>query len=182
MKLSKIHERTEIFFYQKLHDLARRPNLHRNEYIKNAVSNKIVLHVGCVDWPVTDINENLHKILAGIARSIDGCDLPGRGLEQLKEECPGVYFEGIESVLESENSYEFVLAPEVVEHVPNAGDFLEKLFFRAGPRVPDHDPQRHPLVEFALAGRDDADRIFTFRPRRTLFAVYAVECVPAASR
>ncbi len=85
---------------------------------------KRVLHVGCADWPITDIRTSLHLALEPICAQLDGVDPHAEALEQLAPFTKGRLFSSLE---EATGSYDLVLVPEVMEHVPDVSDFLAQL-------------------------------------------------------
>lgn len=113
------------FFIQKLEvENIEQP---RNLFFKELMKKQKVLHVGCVDWPLFDEKDNLHLDLArtGQLKILDGCDVDSEGIENLKKYYPqGEYFLGLDKVL---GKYDWVLVPEVIEHVPNIGEFCQNL-------------------------------------------------------
>ncbi|NLF24390.1 MAG: methyltransferase domain-containing protein [Deltaproteobacteria bacterium] len=87
-------------------------------------TNKRVLHIGCVDYPVFDPANNLHIKLSKICSSLDGLDLNADGLEILKRYVSGNYYTDVSQV---SGHYDVVLVPETIEHVDNIRMFLEEL-------------------------------------------------------
>jgi hypothetical protein len=85
---------------------------------------KDVLHVGCVDWPIFHPATNLHLKLAPIAKSLTGLDPDQAGLDVLRRHHAGDYFARPEDI---NRSFDVLLVPEVIEHVPNVGQFLAEL-------------------------------------------------------
>jgi hypothetical protein len=92
--------------------------------LRELCAGKDVLHVGCADWPIFDPQNNLHLQLAPIARSIAGLDTDTEGLERLRAFHDGRYYT---RVAEVDRPFDVLLVPEVIEHVPNAGEFLTEL-------------------------------------------------------
>lgn len=85
-----------------------------------------MLHVGCADWPLFDVQNNLHLQLRNFAMRLDGCDTSAQGLSLLALHfSEGKYFTKLKDITEE---YDVLLAPEVLEHVPNAYDFLKDVF------------------------------------------------------
>ena len=50
-------------------------HLNRLDLFVPLVKSKSVLHVGNIDWPITDPQNSLHLRLAEVANNIDGIDL-----------------------------------------------------------------------------------------------------------
>lgn len=96
--------------------------MNRIPFFIDAIKNKKVLHIGCADFPIFDIQHNLHYILSKTNTDIDGYD-PNietiSKMKQLKE------FEHLNlfTVLPNKK-YDVILVPEVIEHVDSVKDFL----------------------------------------------------------
>lgn len=91
------------------------------EYLKG----KRVLHIGCTDHPRFNPEKNLHISLSkGELAALHGLDVDAEGIETLRQYVDGPYFTSYDQVTES---YDVVLAPEVMEHVLDAGSFLKQL-------------------------------------------------------
>lgn len=84
---------------------------------------KRVLHVGCVDWPITDLQQSLHLRLDAIC-TLDGFDIHDEVFPQMQPHLRGRLFSRWEEVREH---YDLVLVPEVLEHVPDVQGFLQQL-------------------------------------------------------
>jgi len=56
---------------------------------------------------------------------IDAMDIDEPALEVLKNHCPGIYFSSYDQI---KDEYDLVIVPEVLEHVPNAKEFLDSIF------------------------------------------------------
>jgi len=91
------------------------------------VKGKKVLHVGCVDSPIFDPNNNLHLILASHASELHGLDIDTAGLVELQKHFNGAYFDSVDACLQNGTHYDLVLVPETIEHVPNAESFLKDI-------------------------------------------------------
>lgn len=87
-----------------------------------------VLHVGCTDCPLVLTDPNLHVDLKPHVKELVGCDTDVEGIEQLKTICDGRYYSSLKEVLDSGESFDVVLAPEVLEHTANSGQFLTEFF------------------------------------------------------
>lgn len=88
-------------------------------------ASRSVLHVGCCDVPVFDPDTNLHIFLARHTDRIDGLDVSREGIEVLRRHVDGDYFTTHRDVT---SDYDLVLAPDVLEHTPNAHEFLAGIF------------------------------------------------------
>jgi Glycosyltransferase sugar-binding region containing DXD motif len=113
------------FFLQRLKMAGSLAN--RMELIGPLVSGKKVLHVGCVDSPIFNPQDNLHLTLTKLAAELHGMDIDTAGLANLRQHFEGVYFEDVESCLQHGTHYDIVLVPETIEHVENAAAFLQEV-------------------------------------------------------
>ncbi|MBT0667900.1 mannosyltransferase [Novosphingobium profundi] len=119
--LEKIHA---PYFLQRVpvgSELARLPRL---EVFASLLKGQRVLHVGCADWPITDPATSLHVRLEPHCAKLDGLDPHGEALDQLRPYVKGELFTDFGEV---EGRYDVVLAPEVMEHVPDVAGFLAQL-------------------------------------------------------
>lgn len=99
----------------------------RKVFLTSYSTNKAVLHVGCVDWPVFDPNNNLHLTIASVTDTLDCLDPDIKGLHELKQHyTKGFYFPSTK-VIPRNRTYELVIVPEVIEHVTNIQLFLASL-------------------------------------------------------
>lgn len=123
---SRIEDGHDPFFVQKLHVSSQLRGSHRNQVFGSLCDGRTVLHVGCADSPITNINNNLHLALQQCAKLIDGFDLDTRALEMLR---PHVHRGGLFSTFDDvkDRSYDLLLVPEVIEHVDNVEQFLKTL-------------------------------------------------------
>lgn len=96
----------------------------RLNLFKRLLTGRRVLHVGCTDYPIFDPLTNLHLELAKVTSQLDGCDKDVEGIEQLKKYYDGIYFTSLSNV---NGSYDYVLVPEVIEHIGNVEEFLKNL-------------------------------------------------------
>jgi 2-polyprenyl-3-methyl-5-hydroxy-6-metoxy-1,4-benzoquinol methylase len=95
---------------------------------------KRVLHVGCTDHPITAMKvENahlLHAKLVKVAAEVVGLDIDKEGIEKLSELMPEHRFvhhdaEKLgESAQLSDESFDLVVAADVIEHIANPGLFV----------------------------------------------------------
>jgi len=90
-----------------------------------------VLHLGCTDWPYTEMRLEmgslLHLEVAGIAKNLWGLDFDEEGLDKLKERGVGnllrADLENLDAV-PLERKFDVILAGEMIEHLANPGLFL----------------------------------------------------------
>jgi hypothetical protein len=114
------------FFVQKVQVNTGYKKLDRFDFLLNFVKNKSVLHVGFVDYPITDVSTNLHLKLAKECNIIDGID-PNLNddISKLLSVSNGVLYSSWEEI--SNKNYDVILVPEVIEHVDNLKSFFELL-------------------------------------------------------
>jgi SAM-dependent methyltransferase len=121
-------------------DKKRIPLVQRVEYLKDVCRGKSVLHLGCTNWPYTDIvlkeGTLLHLQLAEIASELYGFDADQEGLDVLSDR-------GVENLFRADlerldevpldRTFDVILAGEMIEHLSNPGVFLRgiKRFMRA---------------------------------------------------
>jgi len=96
----------------------------RLELFEVLCRNRVVLHVGCSDFPLFRPETNLHLKLYNICSRLDGLDTDQTGLQELARHAPGNYYH---SAAQVSSAYDLLLVPETIEHVGNIGNFLEEL-------------------------------------------------------
>lgn len=111
------------YFVQKVAVSEAFKGLSRLQVFQPLCEGKRVLHVGCVDWPITDLQRSLHLQLDAICQ-LDGFDINTAAFEQMQPHLKGRLFSRWEDV---KDSYDLVLVPEVLEHVPDVQGFLQHL-------------------------------------------------------
>lgn len=82
-----------------------------------------VLHVGCTDYPIFNPEGNLHIEMGKYAKELHGVD--PNGTEELSKRYNGKYFKRLH---EADSYYDVILVPNVLEHVKDAGLFIQDLF------------------------------------------------------
>ncbi|MBM5460631.1 hypothetical protein H8F21_23970 [Pseudomonas sp. P66] len=120
---SVLESQHDTYFVQKV-AVGSLAGVPRIDVMTQICQDKNVLHVGCVDFPITDLNNNLHLQLESVCKSLDGFDVNSDAFEQLQPHVSGQLFDRWEDV---SGQYDVVLVPEVMEHVDNVADFLGKL-------------------------------------------------------
>jgi 2-polyprenyl-3-methyl-5-hydroxy-6-metoxy-1,4-benzoquinol methylase len=95
----------------------------RLDVFSTLCAGKNVLHVGCVDWPITDLKASLHLQLDACCQ-LDGFDINTEAFEIMRPHVKGRLFSRWEDISEH---YDLVLVPEVMEHVPDVAGFLKQL-------------------------------------------------------
>lgn len=124
-RASKIEAGHDPFFVQKLPVSSSLRGMHRNQVFASLCDGRSVLHVGCADSPITDINNNLHLALQNSAKVLDGFDLDTEALAMLRPHLRhGRLFSNFDEV---KDDYELLIVPEVIEHVDNVEQFLQTL-------------------------------------------------------
>lgn len=98
----------------------------RVDLFRTLVQGKRVLHVGCADWPITDPRTSLHLALEPFCERLDGYDIHAEALEGLRPHLNGGG-ELFDDPTQLTGSWDVVLVPEVLEHVPNVAEFLDQL-------------------------------------------------------
>lgn len=109
------------YFLQRVPVSAELADLGRVEVLGGLCAGQRVLHLGCADWPITDPATSLHVALERHCARLDGLDPHGEALEALRPHVSGELFTDISQVT---GSYDVVLVPEVMEHVPDVVSFL----------------------------------------------------------
>ncbi|WP_308388912.1 hypothetical protein [Acidithiobacillus sp. AMEEHan] len=112
------------FFEQNLVLTDKYKNRNRFEVFREFCHGKRVLHVGFADWPITDINNNLHVYLDGVCKALDGFDTNVEAFPLIQAHVKGKLFSDVNKIFDS---YDLVIVPEVIEHVGNVENFLESL-------------------------------------------------------
>ena len=120
-RLETIHD---PYFVQKVEISTEIATVNRLELFLNICRGKRVLHVGCADWPITDPATSLHLALEAVCAQLDGVDPHVEALAQLEPYVSGRLYADLADVTDS---YDVVLVPEVLEHVPNVDAFLKSL-------------------------------------------------------
>lgn len=111
-------------FVQKVDVASDLIGVSRIEAFARLCAGRRVLHMGCADWPITSVETSLHLALEKHCRQLDGFDIHPEALELLAPHVKGRLFSRMEDVTDS---YDIVLVPEVLEHVPDIQGFLKQL-------------------------------------------------------
>lgn len=107
------------------------------EFLARLAAGRRVLHVGCADAAAEVHSKEqagrlIHSRLAGTAKEVWGCDIDEDALHQLRDSF------GFERLVVADaqdlrpgnfggQSFDLVIAPEVIEHLPNPGGLLESV-------------------------------------------------------
>jgi mannosyltransferase OCH1-like enzyme len=122
--ISQLETRNDPYFVQRVKISSEIVGLSRIELFGSLCAGKRVLHIGCADWPITDPKTSLHLRLEPLCAQLDGVDPHTEAMEQLAPFTKGRLFSSLDEVTDS---YDVVLVPEVMEHVPNVSEFLAQL-------------------------------------------------------
>ena len=122
--ISALETKHDPYFVQKVEVSTDLVGVSRMDLFGSLCAGKRVLHVGCADWPITDPKTSLHLALEPLCAQLDGVDPHTEALEQLAPYAKGRLFG---SLAEVTDSYDVVLCPEVMEHVPDVESFLAQL-------------------------------------------------------
>jgi hypothetical protein len=109
----------------------------REDYLLNIAKEKKIIHLGCLDHiPLIDqkIKNNiwLHKNLSEVAEKCIGFDINESGVSYVREtfNVSNVYYEDIvENASRNiiNEKWDYIIAGEVLEHISNPVQFLEKI-------------------------------------------------------
>lgn len=116
------------FYVQKLSVDKTFLNSKRISFFKQFIEGKKVLHVGFVDWPITNLKSNLHLELSPLCSRLDGID-PNYKEELDLNVSNGTIYLSWDDV---PDDYDIILVPEVIEHVGNIESFLKLLSSKKG--------------------------------------------------
>ncbi|WP_159983380.1 MULTISPECIES: glycosyltransferase [unclassified Novosphingobium] len=112
------------YFLQRVPVSAELEGLGRVDVLRELCAGQRVLHVGCADWPITDPATSLHVALEPHCAALDGLDPHAEALDALRPHVSGDLFTDFAQV---SGSYDVVLVPEVMEHVPDVAGFLSQV-------------------------------------------------------
>lgn len=102
----------------------------REGYILSTCQGKKVLHLGCVDYPITSEQVKserwLHAKLMQVAKDVTGVDNNDEGVQYLRSYGYSniVYGNAEELATVTSAVYEIIVAGEIIEHLSNPGAFL----------------------------------------------------------
>ncbi|WAB89685.1 MULTISPECIES: hypothetical protein [Pseudomonas] len=122
--MSRVEKYHSPYFVQKVPVSSEMVGRPRFDVLSEFCAGRKVLHVGCSDFPITNVQENLHIKLDAVCSHLDGFDINTEAFEDLRPHVKGQLFEAWPQVTEK---YDVVLVPEVLEHVNNVADFLGDL-------------------------------------------------------
>lgn len=108
------------------------PLVQRVPYLKNLCRGKKVLHLGCTDYPFTEIvladDRLLHFELGKIADQVYGFDFDQRGIDVLRRHGATDLFQADLERLDDvplDEKFDVIIAGEMIEHLSNPGLFLK---------------------------------------------------------
>ena len=120
--------------------MSRLPLVQRVEYILSQSEGKRVLHLGCTNWPYTEdslaAGTLLHSAIRDRCTEVYGIDSDVAGLELLRQKgFENLYFADLESLEDCEikDTFDLVIAGEMIEHLNNPGLFLNGVRQFLGP-------------------------------------------------
>ena len=122
--LSPLESQHAPYFVQKTVVSNELQGRNRVEVLAQLCAGRRVLHVGCVDWPITDVNSSLHIQLQAHCARLDGFDIHSESFASLRPYVTGQLYSDWDAVTEA---YDIVLVPEVLEHVPDIQAFMHRL-------------------------------------------------------
>lgn len=99
---------------------------HRIFVLPEMCKDKSVLHVGCMDWPVTNYSRNLHMNLDKVCSELVGLDTNSDNFEEMSKLLNHKeLYDDLNQI--ADKQFDIMLIPEVLEHVDNMGLFLSNL-------------------------------------------------------
>jgi len=114
------------YFEQKLQLDVSKQTQDRFRYFTDICKEKSVLHVGFVDYPITDPKMNMHLMVDKVCQSLVGIDPNYETYKDVKPLLKHPEMYGDYSNVAT-RKFDIVIVPEVIEHVGNVEDFLKQL-------------------------------------------------------
>ena len=114
------------YFTQKIKVSTIFNTINRFEYFKQICRDKKVLHVGFVDYPITNKNQNMHLMIDSVVEELVGVDPNFEHFEEFKNILINKRMYKTLMEVQSEH-FDIVIVPEVIEHVGNMQEFIENL-------------------------------------------------------
>jgi hypothetical protein len=184
---SSIAELHDPYFVQKVKVSRQFAATPKTQFFTQFLAGKSVLHVGYADWPITDLNANLHVQLDPVCARLDGVDPHDEAADAIRPYVRGELFRSIDEVTAS---YDVVLIPEVIEHVGNLETFFREIdrvdFKTALITAPDayscmhrhfelvNDPEDETFIEVVHPDHNCWFTPYTFRNLVTKYTTWAV--------
>jgi len=109
----------------------------REQFLKEYVAGKSVLHAGCVDSDLLEERKEsqlfLHDILGQSAGKLVGVDVDRQGIEKMLQlGYRDVFYADLES-WDYPGKFDVIVLGEIIEHIDNCGDFLHSVRKFCGP-------------------------------------------------
>lgn len=168
----------------------------RFDLLKEQLTNKSVLHIGCSDWPLTEdkvkTKDLLHQYLEKVAGELYGIDTSLEGIRIMRESrIKNILFGDIYNLHKEKKllnkRFDVLLIPEVIEHLTNPGLALESVrtySLKTNPQckiiftVPNYHNFWHNIF-FGLRNKEvvhyDHKFYFSYRTFRNLIENYGFE-------
>ena len=121
---SALETQHAAYFVQRVKVSSRFATISRTQFFSQLFAGKRVLHIGYADWPITDLGTSLHVVLDKVCEKLDGVDPHEDAADAIGPLVRGELYADIREVTDS---YDFVLVPEVIEHVGNLEAFFAEL-------------------------------------------------------
>jgi glycosyltransferase involved in cell wall biosynthesis len=121
---SVLEELHDAYFVQRVAVSSQFATMPRSHFFSQLLAGKTVLHVGYADWPITDVTQNLHVQLDAICAELDGVDPHDEAARLIAPHVRGKLFRDLADV---HGRYDYVLVPEVIEHVGDLETFFASL-------------------------------------------------------
>jgi hypothetical protein len=98
----------------------------RKQILPEYCKDKSVLHIGCMDWPITNYRHNLHIMIDQVCKNLVGIDVNNDKFSEMSSFLKNKeLYTNVDSVMD--RKFDVMLVPEVLEHVDDLGSFLKKL-------------------------------------------------------
>jgi hypothetical protein len=158
--------------------IKREPLYSRNEVLIRMVKNKNVLHLGCADH-ISLIQTKrrrgtyLHDLLTQSAKKVIGADINSNAIEEMNR--LGINEVYHVSDIPNDISFDFLLVPDVIEHVGNIDNFLNGLRDYGIEKIIVTTPNAYRL-ENRLAFKKElvnTDHRYWFSPYTLVKSIYA---------
>ena len=156
----------------------------REQFLKEYVTGKTVLHGGCVDADLLEERKEsqlfLHDILGQSAASLVGVDVDKAGIEKMTQQgYRDVYYADLES-WDFQGKFDVIVLGEIIEHIDNCGDFLlsVKKFCRPDTQVIFTTPNNYYFLFwlYTLFGKEsihpDHNYLFSFHSIKALLGKF----------
>jgi len=121
-----IENRHQAYFLQSVKVSNKYRNESRMDVLPRICEGKSILHVGCVDSPITNVELNLHIRLDKVASHLVGVDPATETFNEIRPLLRNPDLFGEISEVGSE-FFDYLLVPEVLEHIGNPSEFLRHL-------------------------------------------------------